>query len=61
MQIDGTLNKLTTVRALLDVISLSLCIFFFLLFVGTYHMIDRVRAHFTGKSKLEARDTCKKS
>ena len=60
MQIDGTLNKLTTVRALLAVISLSLC-FFFLLFVGTYHMIDRVHAHFTGKSKLEAHDTCKKS
>lgn len=49
MQIDGTLNKLTTVRAILDIISLFYFIFFWLILIN---MTDHVHAYFTGKSKL---------
>ena len=47
MQIDGTLNKLTTVRAILDIISLSFILWFVLI-----NMTDHVHSYFTGKSKL---------
>ncbi|KAF3956109.1 hypothetical protein CMV_018740 [Castanea mollissima] len=46
MQIDGTLNKLTTVRAILDILYL------FFSWLVLINMTDHVHAYFTGKSKL---------